>query len=296
MNTRSILLVLSLALILLTACTPSETLPESTFIPLSETSSGPRSPTSPSSPTGSCVLTRTFLDGLSSSLPFEQTVITHQSYGGEESLGIWLVSQEIIPTNADQSLATAELQAIQVSKALVDANPCLLEIETMQLTVVDAEYQLWFSGSLRTIDLPNLQTEEIGGGAETEQGGGRESLPPNTESSAGPDACTWQELALQLKNDFSSRQVDAAFTFIRDAGGNIVYAQWSVPDQGAALNILDNVMAIAGQASCLFPPTTGISILLTLPNGQTLLSGFLPIDPTQGADPAAFTFNIIAQP
>jgi len=296
MNPRNILLLLGLILITLAACTPSETLPEPTPIALSQTSSGPRSPTSLPAPSGTCQFNRSYLDGLAASLSFDQAEVSHQSFGDEDTLAIWLVSPDIVPSAGEQSLATAEQQAIQTSKTLVDDNPCLLEIETLHLTVVDAEYRQWFSGSLRTTDLANLQTEQTGGGTEPEQGGGWEGLPQNTLPAADPDACTWQEMSTRLKREFSSQQEDSVFTFVRDAGGNIIYAQWSVPDQGAALNVLESVLKIAGQISCLSPPTTGISILLTLPDGQTLLSGFLPIDPSQGADPAAFTYNFITQP
>ena len=296
MNTRFRIFTLGLILLFLAACSPTETLPEPTSISLGETSSGPRSFTSTPVLLGACQFNRSYLDNLATSLSFEQVVISYQSYAAEDTLTIWLVSPEINSFAGEQSRETAELDAIQASKTLVDANPCLLEIETLHLTVVDSGYNQWFSGSLRTIDLPNLQTEQTGGGTESEQGGGREALPLNTLPTAGPDECTWQELSSRLKSNFSSRQVEAAFTYVRDAGGNIVYAQWSVPDQGAALKVLDSVMVIASQTSCLHQTASGISVLLTLPDGQTLLSGFLPIPPSQEADPAAFTFNFIPQP
>lgn len=294
MKTRTLLL-LSLTLILLAACSPSESRPEPTSITLGESSSIPLSPTSPPSTSADrkCPLNRSYLDALAAGLPIGQAVLSHQSYGGEDTLAVWLVSPEIDPTAVEQGQAIAEQQAIQVSKTLVESDPCLLEIETLLVTVVDAEYRQWFSGSLRTIDLPNLQTEQSGGGTESEQGGGRESLSQNTLPA---DACTFPEVAAQLKSEFSSRQLAASFTFVRDAGGNIVYAQWSVPDREAALNVLDSVLVIAGQTPCLYPPATGISVLLTLPDGQTLLSGLLPIAPSQDIDPSTFTFNFIPQP
>ncbi len=283
------------AALILSGCSLFTSSPAPTPIPISDSSSQPRTPTTTPEPSGECQLTRSFLDELAAILPEEQSVITHQTYGGEDELAVWLVSPNINQPSPEQNQAIAEGQAIQAGKTLLEAAPCLMEIETLKISVVDVGYQLWFSGSLRTVDLPDLQTEQSGGGSETQQGGGRINPAIPTLPPLQADACSWPEAASRLKESFAARQPDAAFTFVRDVGGNNVYAQWSVPDRQAALEIIQSVTEIAAQVACLHPPATGISILLTLPDGQILLTGYQPINEDHSIDPAAFTFNMIEQ-
>jgi hypothetical protein len=296
MKWRHMIIGLFAAAVLFAGCSPAGNPPAPTAIKIDKTSSLPRTPTSTPSVLEDCQPNHALLDELAASLPFEQAEVAHQAYGGENSLMIWLVSPKITQISEEQNQAIAEEQAIQAAKALLEANTCLLDFDALQLTVVDAEYRLWFSGSIRTIDLPSLQSEQTGGGTETEQGGGREEPLPDTLPTENADACTWVEAAARLREDFSTDQVEAVFTFVRDVGGNNIYAQWMVPDRQSTLNVIEIVAKIAGHVSCLHPPPTGISILLTLPDGQTLLTGYQPIGEGQSIDPGDFTFSFIDQP
>jgi len=217
----------------------------------------------------------------------------HQAYAREDALTIWMVSPEIDQAAFEQKTSVAELQAILAAKILVESGNCIRNFNTMQFIVVDQEYQLWFSGSLRTKDVPDLQVEQTGGGTDSPQGGGREQPIESTPLPENALACTWPEVTSRLKDTFSSKNVDASFYYARDAGGSNVYTQWAVPDSEAALNVVDNLTQIAVEIGCLYPPADGISVLLTLPDGQTLLSGYLPLGENGTFDPAQFSFNFI---
>jgi len=69
-----------------------------------------------------------------------------------------------------------------------------------------------------------------------------------------------------------------------------------VPNQEATQDTTDGLSQIASQISCLYPPASGISILLTLPNGQTLLTGYQPLDQGQPIDITRFSYQLIEQP
>jgi len=217
----------------------------------------------------------------------------HQAYAREDALTIWMVSPEIDQAAFEQKTSVAELQAILAAKILVESGNCIRNFNTMQFIVVDQGYQLWFSGSLRTRDVPDLQVEQTGGGTDSPQGGGREQPIESTPLPENALACTWPEVTSRLKDTFSSKNVDASFYYARDAGGSNVYTQWAVPDSEAALNVVDNLTQIAVEIGCLYPPADGISVLLTLPDGQTLLSGYLPLGENGTFDPAQFSFNFI---
>jgi PBP1b-binding outer membrane lipoprotein LpoB len=290
------LLALSLAALLLVGC-DGATDPQ-VPTPIRVTESSDQQPILTSTPAipSECQPNRSLLDSLAASLPYEQVVLAHQAYGNENTLFIWLVSPTINLASAEQNQEAAQLQAIQAAKNLLDASACLLEFDTLQMILVDDQYNQWFSGSLRTGDLPGLQPEQSGGGALAEQGGGWQALPAENLPPQDANACSWPQVAARLQTEFSIAGSEAVFYYVRDAGGNNVYAQWAVADQQAALNVLDQVSQIAGQVECLYPPASGISVLLTLPEGQTLLTGYLPILAGQAIDPANFSFNFIEQP
>lgn len=236
------------------------------------------------------------MDSFAASLPFEQSEVMHQSYAREDSLAVWLVSTEINQVAFEQKPSVAEQQAILAANVLFESSNCIRKFNTMQFIVVDEAFQLWFSGSLRTRDVPDLQVEQAGGGTDSPQGGGREQPVASTPLPINESACTWQETTIKLKDKFSSQNIDASFYFVRDAGGSNVYTQWAVPDSQAALNAIDNLSQIAAEIGCLSPPADGLSVLLTLPDGQTLLSGYLPLGDNGTVDLAQFSYNFIEQP
>lgn len=290
---RSLIFVLSAAL-LLAACSAGPSPAIDTPIPIMELNTPSDLPESTQAVTPECQPIPELLDGLAASLPFPQAVVMQQSYGGEDSLNIWLVSPDLDQAAFEQKQPLAEQQAVLAASTLLGTSDCLLDYETMHLTVVDSGYLLWFSGSLRTVDIPDQPTApEGGGGGDAAQGGGREA-PAGDSLPSG--SCPWSEAAQNLKEDFSARQIAAWFTFVRDAGGNNVSAQWAVPDQQAALETLNSLPQITSQVSCVHPPVTGISVLLTLPDGQTLLTGYQPIQDGKSMDPAEFDYQFIEQP
>ena len=279
--------------VILAACSSSTSPTLSTAIPINETSSLPRSSSFTPTTSENCQPSQTLLDELVANLPFEQIEVMHQSYAREDALTIWLVSPEINQAAFEQKTPVAEQQAILAAKLLVDASDCLPTFDTLQFIIVDTEYQLWFSGSLRTLDVPDLQVEQTGGGTDSPQGGGREQPAAGTPLPADASACTWPETALRLKDKFSAQNVDASFYFARDAGGSNVYTQWAVPDRQAAIDVIDSVSQIAAEVGCLTPTADGISVLLTLPDGQTLLTGYLPLGDNGKFDSSQFSYNFI---
>lgn len=294
-NGRLLFWVFSLSAIL-AACGTASTPTPPTPIPINETSSLPRSPSSTPADSENCQSNQTLLAGLAASLPFEQNEVMHQSYAREDSLVIWLVSTEINQVAFEQKPSVAEQQAIMAANLLFESSNCIRNFNTMQFIVVDEAYQLWFSGSLRTRDIPELQAEQAGGGTDSPQGGGRQQPVASTPLPADASNCTWPDVAVRLKDKFSSQNADASFYFVRDTGGSNIYTQWAVPDSEAALNVIDSVSQIAAEIGCLNPPADGISVLLTLTDGQTLLSGYLPLGDNGGFDPAKFSYNFIDQP
>jgi len=287
------IVVVSLTVIISVGCASgSNRIPPST-IPIDNPDSQPSLSPATSPPAPECPPDRTFLDALAAGLPYDQAVIAHQAYGAESSLLVWLVSPSTLQSTVGENQAEAEQQAITAARLLSDASPCLESFDTLQMLIVDPQYRLMFSGSLRTIDLPNLQADQAGGGTELEQGGGR--VDPPIEPAAGDD-CTWPEASQKLVASFAELNLEAVFYFVRDAGGNNVYAQWSVPDLQTALTIPNFLPEIHSQISCLAPPASGISVLLTLPDGQSLLTGYQPIAEGQAFDSSTFTYTIIEQP
>ncbi len=269
---------LSVLSILLAACAapPSQTIqPE----PTSTVTTAPAQPAE-SNQTGQCLPDQTLLDQFRSVLPYEQAVLVQEAFAGERTLIVWFVDPTLEPALPELSAELAAVHAVEALRNLYQASACLSEFQIVHVNVVDSQYNQMFSAPIRFADIPPLVDSGSGGGPNEQSGGGRAEITPAPLLSPPKGACAWMETSLNLSDDLAKREISAAFYFIRDPGGSIIYAQWSVVSTENVLSALQELENIYNQIACLYPQPTGLSLTLTSPAGMILLTGFLSLDLT----------------
>ena len=292
---KYLVLVLFLQTLLAVGCsspTSQPGTPSLTDMPVGESQAGPTETISDSG-----VLCDTSLDAMkdwADSLPYEEVVLVPQTYMDESSLILWLVDTTLLPTDPEVTQEVASSRAINAAAELARHTYCVLKFDNIHASVVDADYFLWFSGSIRTVDLPGITLDESGAGTEEAEGGGR--IPPSTGDQTSPSTCTWQEASRALDGYFEGENQPAAFYYIRDAGGANIFAHFTVPNADAAGATGKLISDIHARVSCLQPNLDGLSIVLIHPDSRILMTGYQPINEDGGYDPGAFAYSLLDQP
>jgi len=224
-----------------------------------------------------CQPNAALLEDLRNALPYEQAVVTPISYGGENTLLVWFASPELSKTPVQQTEDAAITQAVQAASTLLGTSICVAEFNSLVLNVVDENYQLWFSGSVRVADIPNLSLEDGSGGGNgnESEGAGRGPIEPPPGQK---NTCTWVEASNALDKTFSTPENQAVFYFIREGGTSTVNAHWQVSTLPSQEEALATLTAMAPKTQCIYPPATGLSATLTGPDGQIRATAYLPLN------------------
>jgi hypothetical protein len=287
----SILLLLTL---LVSGCSDSAQQPGTaspTDIPVGESQTAPTE--AGSNAEVLCNISLNAMQDWADSLPYEEVVLVPQTYMDESSLILWLVDTTLLPAYPEVTQELAANRAINAAAELARYTYCVLKFDNIHASVVDADYFLWFSGSIRTVDLPGITTKESGAGTAEAEGGGR--VLPSTGDQNSPSTCTWKDASQSLDKHFAEQNQPAVFYYIRDGGGANLFAHFTVPNADAARPVEDWISGIHAQVSCLQPNLDGLSITLILPDGRILMTGYQPVD-KGGYDPGAFSYSLFDQP
>lgn len=230
------------------------------------------------------------------SLPYPEAVIIPQSYQEKSSLILWLVDPSLVSGDPELNQELAANQALFSALKIYQHTECVQNFDDIYASIVDSDYRLWFSGSFRTADLPGLQLEETGAGTEQEIGGGRISSSVGGQSAGAEASCSWKEASQILSQHFSKRNQPAVFYYLRDTGGANLYVHLVTSSPQGGEPAQQWVSEIYPLLPCLYAALDGITITLTLPNNQILLTGYQPLNPDGSYDPEKFTSTSFDQP
>lgn len=236
-----------------------------------------------------CNLAAIHLETWKQTLPYPEIILVPQIYLGETSLIVWYPDPALSQTNSEEIDTQASQSAIAVANQLSIEDACLFAFDSVYITVVDPGYQLRFSGSLRTADLPQTLTGNLANqNAET---GGGQVLPTENEDSGAGQSCQWTQISGTLNELVAENTTSSAFALGRDAGGTNItaYLQFSTAPTDEALSEI--IETLYGGLGCLQSTVNGISIAITLPDAQLVLTGYQPLNPAGSYDPATFTFT-----
>lgn len=289
MKPKQLFATLGLLGLLLAGCQPSGNI-SATLPAVVQTKNTPTSPSNPlpTHPGGVCA--NLDMNAWADSLPYPEAVLTEQSYRGQRSLVLWYADPGLTEATPEELETLAAESALSTLKQLMQAQACFASFESVYVTVVDAGYQLRFSGSVRTEDLAQLSNTDLDDGS-GEVGSGRLSPTAEESASGAGQSCLWTDVSTPLSESFSSDLLPAAFTLTRDPVGTHLSAYVTVPhspDREATQQIAEAVYSSTG---CLQTTLTDITLTLTLPNSQLVVTAYQPLSGENGPDPEAFRYT-----
>jgi hypothetical protein len=224
-------------------------------------------------------------------LPYQQAVVTPQSYGDESSLLVWFASPSLANTIPEETETAAVTLAVQAAKAMLAENDCLEEYDSLVFNVVDDNFWLWFSGSMRVADIPDLVVDDSGGGSEQAQGGGRGAVQLGNKGK-----CTWPEVAEQLEDAFRTQNNLAVFFYNREVSGNHTYTHWRVGTIPESSKVKEIMTVLATELACLSPTPNGLSATITGPGSEIIATAYLPLRKNGLPLVSKFSFTILEKP
>jgi hypothetical protein len=284
---------LSLIFLLFTACVPDGSSDKTL-----EPAPTPTSITAGDSLPLGCQPDRILLDNLKDQLPYSQREIIYQSFAGEHILVVWFSDPELgqgFP--AENQLAAAE-KAGEAAMRLLDASVCVSKFDLLHLTVVDGEYNQWFSGAVRPGDLSELEETGFGGGPISERGAGVSSghQQPTDPARSG---CDFLSVQVALYEVFEDHGIQAGVSYIGVGGSRDLFLHWALPEGQTpeeSLSLLDGLLPAI---PCLDPSPVGISITVAGQDGVVLLTGYLPVQDTPGGlsfDIGQLAYEVLESP
>ena len=267
------------------ACALLPALPATPFPPTRTTSPSPKPPTPPPAPTLTldvspeprCDIAATLRE-VKAAVPYDEFVVHFNKIAGTASLAVWYVDPEVNPSPSAEGLAQqlgeVRLRAAEVSAAVGAASQCSsILFDVINPIVVDAQYQGWFSGTIRPADLPRgpeFSDEEISNAADNFSIGYLRSAlqHPYLEG-----ACEWPEARDRLQSHFSVARENVAFYFVIDDSGSHVWVQWDGhPEPTMTIVNLGNIYL----ALECFRPDADIIYIIVGDDGLALEIGLIP--------------------
>jgi hypothetical protein len=234
------------------------------------------------------------VDALQASVPYEEFSLSQNVIDEVRNLNVWFVDPALDPLaqggEVEENTALARFHAAQVSDTLEQMDECVaVTFVGLVGTVVDRDYNVWFSGQVSPEDLP--QTENPSD-ADLEAAG--ESFvviyarAEETSSSSRPPsaagACSWPEVRQGLRTHFEEGEQNLAFYLAIDDGGVNVWAQWEGPEDQEAF--FRDILALRSELSCLYPPLDTFWGILVDDRGETFLVVAAPGDAVREANDA----------
>jgi hypothetical protein len=241
------------------------------------------SPPETSEPISSCELDADFFARLKAGLPVDEAVIFHNILHGVPTLGIWFVDPDIAVDNStgegmEESKTLAINNGLHIAFTLKQIESCVSSFLIINLTVVDSQYNSWFSATIQVENIPDTLADNILEDMYTHANVFylREELPVPIDSFP-PDSCDWPTTLTKIQQHFSPDLPNTSFYYSRDEEGNYVWTNYYVPSQETAYPItLPILLNIATELDCLYPVPDKIIVTVLDPNNQVVLLGFLP--------------------
>lgn len=242
-----------------------------------------------------CQFSGDALSGWAASLPFVEVGLFPQNYQEHSTLNLWFVNAALTQANPDEISTWAAESAISALKQLTSQDNCVMEFDTVFITVMDPQYQVWFTGNLQPADVAQITLGE--GNDHSSEVGGGQIIPTDANAPAGGgQACRWVDRYQSLSEQFSTPYQYSSFMLNRDAGGTTLFAYLVLPHRPTDEYIAQLVATIYDLTGCFQAQLDGISITLTLPNSQLILTGYQPLGTGDGYDPATLTYNRFESP
>lgn len=260
----------------------------------SPTSPTSDNPTADSGPELSDCEPDDLVDALQASVPYEEFSLSQNVIDEVRNLNLWFVDPSLDPLaqggDVARNAALARLDAVRVSHILEHGDECIaITFAGLTSTVVDRDYNVWFSGQISPEDLPqtgNPPASELEAASEGFVVGyartGETSSSSRPPSDAG--ACSWPEVREGLRSHFEPGQQNLAFYLVIDDGGVNVWAQWEGPEDEEAF--FRDVLALRSELSCLYPPLDTFWGILVDGTGETFLVVAAPGDAIREANDA----------
>lgn len=246
-------------------------------------------------PSRGCQPDHTLLTNLKAQLPYEELEIAAQSYSGEYILMVWIVDPTLEEFDQAERQVKAAQTATSASVLLDQASICVGKFDLLHFSVVGGDYYEWFSGPVRPGDIPGEFETGSGGIPQSERGAGVESNPQVPAEPSDENSCSWDMVRDALEQGFSEKSIQAGFTYVRNESGNIVSVHWVIPAEQDPTDDLNLLELVVDELRCLYPPATGISVMVVDDASVIQLTGFLPADEGD-FDLADFKYQLISEP
>lgn len=245
---------------------------------------------------------------LKETIPYTEFAVFYNSLNGLNYLNVWFVDQGIKPDASDldmeQNAFLALRHAAILSQEIRKENQCIDELFSyINPIVVDSNYNGWFSGTIRPVDLRRVenvtepQIEDLYDDFEIIYW---RHILPSPQQASPRDSCNWVEALDRIKQHFDPSRENVSFHFVIDQTGVDVNAQWDYdpslaePQAWLALQVA-STMNVAIELACLHPAPTQLIVTVVDSEGRIVFMGILP-DPYRGlSDSMLNDFKIIYQ-
>jgi hypothetical protein len=277
-------MILAVGLVL-AACSANE--PQSTQV---STSGG----AAPVSPQIGCTA-ENVVQSLRRDFPTDEASISHHRVLDVTALEVWFVDPELDPGAIGDAIQTqAQLatdQAIMATSWILRSQSCASELfERINVTVVDRDYQLRFSGTAGFRELAAAHEpsgEHLERMVETFTIEALSSdTATRTSASTPPEACTWSEARSWWISQFDIDLSTVAFYVLVDGQGTDVWAQWQGPNPRLVSGpFLSGLIDVGSQLGCLYPPLDTMWVVYVDWEGTAQTVGRLMGSALDPADP-----------
>jgi len=192
---------------------------------------------------------------------YQQSVVIHNKFKGGSFLVVWFVDPTINATPQESEISENDTRAMRdgllLSQQLNAADGCVSRLfDAINPIVVDKNYNGWFSGRIKTSDLPaTTQTDddELDEIAKSYEISYLRDKATAESGTAPATVCTWTDTKQKIQNHFSPERQNVGFYYVLDDAGVNVWAQWDSPLDFLQLNLPASLLNIAMEIDCLYP-------------------------------------------
>ncbi len=247
------------------------------FVSVAAVTATPPAPTaSPEAPAGPAWLgtgcdANEIVLGLRPTIEYPESSLSHNYLMSVYSLNVWVVDPGLDPmaegAGLAQGVALAERHAALLSHQLDRGDACLNRVfDQIVVTVVDRDYNTWFSGSIPPRALPDgdrLSDTQIDEAVQAFNPGFVRSGPTASlgREAASSESCTWAQARAGMEARLGANHPNAAFYYAVDDTGANVWGQWDGP---ADVDVfLPALTSIGLELACLYPAPDTLWVVYT---------------------------------
>ena len=212
---------------------------------------------------------------------YQQSTVIHNKLKGGSFLVVWFVDPAINATPQESEISENDARAIRdgllLSQQLNAADGCVGRLfDAINAIVVDKNYNGWFSGRMKTSDLPTTvqtdddQLDELAKSYQISYLRDKLTAEPGT---APTTACTWTDTKQRIQYHFAPERQNVGFYYVLDDAGVNVWAQWDSPLDFLLLNLPASLLNIAMELDCLSPTPDRIIFDIVDDTGEMQIIG-----------------------